>query len=83
MCYWHAENSKNSILRFFEVNDELLNHEAQVHEAQVHEAQVNDELLNHEASLSNCCACLSAAGNEAEFMYSAFADVKMPQFNSF
>jgi hypothetical protein len=40
------------------------------------------ELLNHEASQSNYCACLSAAGDEAEFMYSGFADVKMLQFNS-
>jgi hypothetical protein len=40
------------------------------------------ELLNHEASQSNYGACLSAAGNRAEFMYSAFANVKMLQFNS-
>jgi hypothetical protein len=38
--------------------------------------------FNHEASQSNYCACLSAAGNEAEFMYSAFADIKTLQFNS-
>jgi hypothetical protein len=41
------------------------------------------ELLNHEAPQSNYCACLSAAGDKAELMYSAFADVKMPQFISF
>jgi hypothetical protein len=29
------------------------------------------ELLNHEASQSNSCACLSAAGAKAEFMYPA------------
>jgi hypothetical protein len=40
------------------------------------------EIFNHEASQSNYGACLSAAGNRAEFMYSAFADVKMLQFNS-
>jgi hypothetical protein len=40
------------------------------------------ELFNHEASQSNYCACMSAAGHEAEFMYSAFADAKMLQFNS-
>jgi hypothetical protein len=40
------------------------------------------ELFNHEASQSNYCACLSAAGNKAVFMRSAFADVKMLQFNS-
>jgi hypothetical protein len=39
-------------------------------------------LLKHEASQSNYCACLSAAGNGAEFMYSEFADVEMLQFNS-
>jgi hypothetical protein len=27
-------------------------------------------------------ACLSAAGDKADFLYSAFADVKMLQFNS-
>jgi hypothetical protein len=37
--------------------------------------------FNHEASQRNYCACLSAAGNEAEFVYSAFAATKMPQFN--
>jgi hypothetical protein len=37
------------------------------------------ELLNHEASQRNYRACLSAAGDEAEFMCSAFADVKMLQ----
>jgi hypothetical protein len=31
---------------------------------------------------SAALACLSAAGDEAEFLYSAFADVKMLQFNS-
>jgi hypothetical protein len=40
------------------------------------------ELFNHEASQSNYGACLSAAGDKAEFLYSAFTDVKMPQFNS-
>jgi hypothetical protein len=40
-------------------------------------------LLNHEASQSNYCACLSAAGDEAEFTYPHFADVKTLQFNSF
>jgi hypothetical protein len=40
------------------------------------------ELFNHEASRNNYCACLSAAGNKAEFMYSVFAVVKMLQFNS-
>jgi hypothetical protein len=40
------------------------------------------ELFNHEASQSNYCACMSAAGHEEEFMYSAFADAKMLQFNS-
>jgi bacterioferritin-associated ferredoxin len=40
------------------------------------------ELFNHEASQSNCGACLSAAGDKAEFLYSAFADVKMLQFTS-
>jgi hypothetical protein len=39
-------------------------------------------LFNHEASQSNYGGCLSAAGDKAEFLYSAFADVKMPQFNS-
>jgi hypothetical protein len=40
------------------------------------------ELCNHEASHSNYGACLSAAGDKADFMYSAFADVKMIQCNS-
>jgi hypothetical protein len=40
------------------------------------------DLFNHEASQSNSGACLSAAGDEAEFLYSAFADVEMLQFNS-
>jgi hypothetical protein len=40
------------------------------------------ELLSHEALQSNYCACLSGAGDEADFMYSTFADVKMLQFNS-
>jgi hypothetical protein len=40
------------------------------------------ELLNHDASHSNYCACLSAAGDQAEFVYSAFDDVQMLQFNS-
>jgi hypothetical protein len=35
------------------------------------------ERYNHEGSQSNYCACLSAADSKAEFMYSAFADVKM------
>jgi hypothetical protein len=39
------------------------------------------ELFNHESSQSSCGACLSAAGDKAEFLYSAFADVKMPQFS--
>jgi hypothetical protein len=40
-------------------------------------------IINREASQGNCCACLSAAGDVAEFMYSACDDVKMLQFNSF
>jgi hypothetical protein len=40
------------------------------------------ELFNHEASQNSHGACLSAAGDKAELLYSAFADVKMPQFNS-
>jgi hypothetical protein len=40
------------------------------------------ELFNHEASQSKYGACLSAAGDKAEFLYSAFADVQMLQFNS-
>jgi hypothetical protein len=40
------------------------------------------ELWNHEASQSNYGACLSAASDKAEFLYSAFADVKMLQFKS-
>jgi hypothetical protein len=40
------------------------------------------ELFNHEASQSNYGGCFSAAGNKAEFLYSAIADVKMLQFNS-
>jgi hypothetical protein len=40
------------------------------------------ERFNHEASQSNYGACLSAAGDKAEFLYSAFAIVKMLQFNS-
>jgi hypothetical protein len=40
------------------------------------------ELFNHEASQSNCGACLSAAADKVDFLYSACADVKMPQFNS-
>jgi hypothetical protein len=40
------------------------------------------ELFNHEASQSNYGACLSAAGDMAEFLYSPFADVEMLQFNS-
>jgi hypothetical protein len=39
------------------------------------------ELLNDEASQSIFCAGLSAAGDEVEFMYSAFADVKKLQVN--
>jgi hypothetical protein len=37
------------------------------------------EILNHEASQSNYCACLSAAGHEAEFMDSAFAYARTQQ----
>jgi hypothetical protein len=40
------------------------------------------EIFNNDASHSNYCACLSAAGDEAEFVYSAFDDVQMLQFNS-
>jgi hypothetical protein len=40
------------------------------------------ELFNHEASQGNYGACLSAAGNKADFLFSAFADVQMLQFNS-
>jgi hypothetical protein len=40
------------------------------------------ELFNHEASQSIYGACLSAAGDKAEFLYSEFADVKVLQFNS-
>jgi hypothetical protein len=40
------------------------------------------EVFNHEASQSNHGACWSAAGDRADFLYSAFADVKMLQFNS-
>jgi hypothetical protein len=40
------------------------------------------KLLNHEASQSNYCACLSAAGRKAEFMDSAFADFEILKFNS-
>jgi hypothetical protein len=40
------------------------------------------ELFNHEASQSNYGACLSAAGDKAEFFISAFADVEMLQFSS-
>jgi hypothetical protein len=40
------------------------------------------ELFNHEVSQSNYGACLTAASHKAEFLYSAFADVKMLQFNS-
>jgi hypothetical protein len=40
------------------------------------------DLFNHEASQSNYGACLSAAGEKAEFLYSEFANVKMLQFNS-
>jgi hypothetical protein len=40
------------------------------------------ELFNDEALQSNYGACLSAVGDKAEFLYSAFADVKMLQFNS-
>jgi hypothetical protein len=39
------------------------------------------ELFNHEALESSYCACISAAGPEAEFMCSAFADAKMLPFN--
>jgi hypothetical protein len=40
------------------------------------------ELFNHEALQGKYCACLSAAGDEAEFMYPAVADIKMLRFNS-
>jgi hypothetical protein len=40
------------------------------------------ELFNHEASQSKYCDCLSAAGAEAEFMYSACAHANVRQFNS-
>jgi hypothetical protein len=40
------------------------------------------ELFNHETSQSNYGACLSAAGDKAEFLYSAFADAKMLPFSS-
>jgi hypothetical protein len=40
------------------------------------------ELFNDEVSQSNYGACLSAASDKAEFLYSAFANVKMLQFNS-
>jgi hypothetical protein len=33
------------------------------------------KLFNHDASQSNYGACLSAAGDKANFLYSAFADV--------
>jgi hypothetical protein len=39
------------------------------------------ERFNHKPLQSNYGACLSAAGDKAEFLYSAFADAKMPQFN--
>jgi hypothetical protein len=38
--------------------------------------------FNQDASQSNYGACLRAAGDKAEFLYSVFADVKMLQFNS-
>jgi hypothetical protein len=40
------------------------------------------ELCNHGASQSNYGACLSAGGDKTEFLFSAFANVKMLQFNS-
>jgi hypothetical protein len=40
------------------------------------------ELFDHEASQSNYGACLTAAGDKADFLYSAVANVKMLQFNS-
>jgi hypothetical protein len=40
------------------------------------------ELFNQEPSHSNYGACLSAAGDMAEFLYSVFADVKMSQSKS-
>jgi hypothetical protein len=40
------------------------------------------ELFNHEALQSNYGACLSAGGDKAESLYSAFADVEMLQFNN-
>jgi hypothetical protein len=39
-------------------------------------------VVNMRASQSNYGACLSAAGDWAEFLYSAFADAKMLQLNS-
>jgi hypothetical protein len=39
------------------------------------------ELCDHEV-VTYDCACLSAAGDKAEIMYSAFSGVKMLQFNS-
>jgi hypothetical protein len=40
------------------------------------------ELFNHGASLSNYGARLSGAGDKADFLYSAYADDKVLQFNS-
>jgi hypothetical protein len=45
-------------------------------------ANAMNYLFNHEASQSKYGACLSAAGDKAEFLYSAFAEVEMLQFNS-
>jgi hypothetical protein len=41
------------------------------------------DLFTHEASQSKYCACLCAAGNEVDFLYSAFSDVKMLRYNSY
>jgi hypothetical protein len=40
------------------------------------------ELFYHEVSQRYYGACLSVAGDTAEFFHYAFADVKMLQFNS-
>jgi hypothetical protein len=40
------------------------------------------EPFDHEAYQRNYGACVSAAVDKAEFLFSAFADVKMLQFNS-
>jgi hypothetical protein len=45
-------------------------------------SECHELINNHEASQSNYGTCLSAAGDKAEFLYSAFVDDKMLQFNS-